>query len=53
MAVTGRQKTYVYFASQQPIAASAMARLSEASRRALLENEKCSLSAREFAIWFQ
>jgi predicted ABC-type transport system involved in lysophospholipase L1 biosynthesis ATPase subunit len=36
-----------------PAYASAMARLREASRRARLENEKCSLSAREFAIWFQ
>src|SRR5882757_1294660 len=39
IAVIGRQKTYVYFASQHPMAASAMAKFNSANNRALFSVE--------------
>src|SRR3954468_7752134 len=49
MAVTGRQKTNSYFASQQPIAASAIDRFTNASSRADSDSVRCRISANDTA----
>jgi hypothetical protein len=53
MAVTGRQKVYVYFVSQQAITASAIARFSIASARAFSDRSVPRSAARSRATRFQ
>ena len=53
MAVTGRQKLYAYFVSQQAIAASAIARFSIAISRAFSDRSVPRSAARSRATRFQ
>src|SRR5438552_15192905 len=53
IAVTGRQKLYVYLASQTAIAASAWVTLSRANRRAFCASELPCCLATAWAIWSQ
>src|SRR5438552_18615602 len=53
IAVTGRQKLYVYLASQTAIAESASVRLSRANRRASCTRELPFCTATCWAIWLQ
>src|SRR5258706_13902789 len=53
IAVTGRQKTYSYFASKQPIRASAMAMFTKASKRLDSDNVRWRSAASATATWLK